>query len=116
MPKFGRYRKSGERASVGISRTRNGIFFIQQATQTNVGKERVIKSSVGKLRLRRQQLEKLGVESRTRISPLLEKCCLCLSANESFCQAEKDLLLLTGMGVGKCVMLYEKVGIVSNRR
>ena len=31
---------------------------------------------------------------------MLEKCCLCLSANESFCQAEKDLLLLTGMKVG----------------
>ena len=100
MSKSGRYRKSSQRASVGISRTRDGIFFIQQATQTNVGKERVIKSSVGKLRLRRQQLERLGIESRTRISPLLEKCCLCLSANESFCQAEKDLLLLTGMKVG----------------
>lgn len=100
MPKSRRYRKSSQRASVGISRTRDGIFFIQQATQTNVGKERIIKSSVGKLRLRRQQLEKLGVESRTRISPLLEKCCLCLSANESFCQAEKDLLLLTGIKVG----------------
>lgn len=60
----------------------------------------MIRSSVGKLRLRRQQLEKLGVESRTRISPLLQKCCLCLSANESFYQAEKDLLLLTGMKVG----------------
>jgi hypothetical protein len=31
---------------------------------------------------------------------LLEKCCLCLSANESFSQAEQDLLLLTGMKVG----------------
>jgi hypothetical protein len=60
----------------------------------------VIKSSVGKLHLRRQQLEKLGVEARTRISPLLQKCCLSLSANESFDQAEKDLLLLTGMKVG----------------
>jgi hypothetical protein len=63
---------------------------------------------VGKLHLRRQQLEKLGVEARTRISPLLQKCpkgyryayCLCLSVNESFSQAEKDLLLLTGMRVG----------------
>jgi len=55
---------------------------------------------VGKLRLRRQQLEKLGVEARIRISPLLEKCCLCLSANESFSQAEQDLFLLTGMKVG----------------
>ena len=55
---------------------------------------------MGKLRLRRQQLEKLGVEARIRISPLLQKCCLCLSANESFPQAEQDLFLLTGMKVG----------------
>ena len=52
------------------------------------------------MRLRRQQLEKLGVEARTRISPLLEKCCLCLSANESFYQAEQDLFLLTEMKIG----------------
>lgn len=50
--------------------------------------------------MRRQQLEKLGVEARIRISPLLQKCCMCLSANESFFQAEKDLVLLTGMKVG----------------
>lgn len=55
---------------------------------------------MGKLRLRRQQLEKLGVKARIRISPLLQKCCLCLSANESFSQAEQDLLLLTGMKIG----------------
>ena len=55
---------------------------------------------MGKLRLRRKQLERLGVEARSRISPLLEKCCLCLSANESFARAELDLELLTGMKVG----------------
>jgi hypothetical protein len=43
-----------------------------------MGKERIVKSTVGKLRLSRRQLEKLGVEARSRISPLLEKCCLCL--------------------------------------
>lgn len=55
---------------------------------------------MGKLHLRRRQLEKLGIEARIRISPLLEKCCLCLSANESFLQAEQDLSLLTGMTIG----------------
>lgn len=50
--------------------------------------------------MRRRQLEKLGVEAKSRISPLLQKCCLCLSANESFSQAEQDLFLLTGMKVG----------------
>ena len=73
---------------------------VEQKTQTRIGKERIIKSSVGKLRLRRRQLEKLGIEARIRISPLLEKCCLCWSANESFSQAEQDLSLLTGMTVG----------------
>jgi len=34
------------------------------------------------------------------MSPLLQKCCLCLSANESFARAEADLGLLTGMKVG----------------
>jgi hypothetical protein len=95
-----RYREISQKTSVGISRTKYGIFFIEQTTQTNIGKERVIKSSVGKLRLRRQQLVKLGVEGRIRISPLLQKCCLCLSANESFSQAEQDLILLTDMKVG----------------
>lgn len=52
------------------------------------------------MHLRRKQLESLGVETRTRISPLLQKCCLCLSANESFARAEADLGLLTGMKVG----------------
>lgn len=31
---------------------------------------------------------------------MLQKCCLCLSANESFSQAEQDLFLRTGMKVG----------------
>lgn len=55
---------------------------------------------MGKLRLRRQQLEKLGIEARSRISPLLQKCSLCLSANESFARAESDLQLLTGVKIG----------------
>jgi hypothetical protein len=42
----------------------------------------------------------LGIEPYTRHSPLLEKCCLLLSANESYQNAENDLLLLTGLKVG----------------
>ena len=42
----------------------------------------------------------MGIEPGTRHSPLLEKCCLLLSANESYQNAEKDLLLLTGLKVG----------------
>lgn len=115
MPKPGRYRTYRQRTSARVSRTKHRIFFVTQKTKTQKGKERVInmarcaevssahlaiKSSVGELRLRRQQLEKLGVEQRSRISPLLQKCCWCLSANESFAQAESDLYLLTGVKVG----------------
>ena len=42
----------------------------------------------------------MGIEPKTRHSPLLEKCCLLLSANESYQNAENDLLLLTGLKVG----------------
>jgi hypothetical protein len=100
MPKPGRYRTYRQRTSTRVSRTKHRIFLVTQKTKTQKGKERIIKSSVGELRLRRQQLEKLGVEPRSRISPLLQKCCWCLSANESFAQAESDLYLLTGVKVG----------------
>ncbi len=42
----------------------------------------------------------MGIKPYTRHSPLLEKCCLLLSANESYQNAENDLLLLTGLKVG----------------
>lgn len=35
-----------------------------------------------------------------RFSPLLEKCCLLLAANVSFQDAEKDILVMTGIEVG----------------
>lgn len=43
---------------------------------------------------------RLGIEPYRRFSPLLEKCCLLLSANESFKEPEKDLKVLTGIEVG----------------
>jgi hypothetical protein len=53
----------------------------------------------------------LGIEPYTRHSPLLEKCCLLLSANESYQNAENDLLLLTGLKVGHSTRLRgEKKG------
>jgi len=55
---------------------------------------------LGKLTITKKQAESLGVEPYTRYSPMLEKCCLLLSANESYQNAEKDLLLLTGIRVG----------------
>lgn len=42
----------------------------------------------------------MGIEPYRRFSPLLEKCCLLLVANESFQDAENDLKILTGIEVG----------------
>ena len=42
----------------------------------------------------------MRIEPYTRHSPLLERCCLLLSANESYQKAEEDILLLTGIKVG----------------
>lgn len=46
-----------------------------------------------------QQAQKLAVKAYTQQSPYLEKCCLLLSANESYARAAEDLQVLTGMAV-----------------
>ena len=38
-----------------------------------------MKSCVGVLKLKAKQAERLGLKSRSQISPLLEKCCLRLN-------------------------------------
>jgi len=55
---------------------------------------------VGIIPLTEKQAERLELASRTRISPLLEKCCLRVSANESYQKAEGEIEALTGMKVG----------------
>lgn len=45
----------------------------------------------------RKQAQKLGLGARMRLSPLLEKSCLVLSANVSYENAARDLSLLTGI-------------------
>jgi len=55
---------------------------------------------MGKLKITKKQADALGIEPYTRHSPLLEKCCFLLSANESYQNAESDLYLLTGLKVG----------------
>ncbi|NEO02562.1 MAG: ISKra4 family transposase [Moorea sp. SIO3I7] len=77
-----------------------GLFFITKKTNTQRGKTRTIKSCLGKLKITKKQADALGIEPLTRHSPLLEKCCLLLSANESYHNAETDLYLLTGLKVG----------------
>lgn len=59
-----------------------------------------MKSCVGVLKLKADQAEKLGVKPRTQLSPLLEKCCLRLAANESYQSAEAEIEALTGVKVG----------------
>jgi len=49
-----------------------------------------VKSCVGVLPIREKQADKLGLTPHTQLSPLLEKCCLRLSANESYQNAELD--------------------------
>jgi len=47
-----------------------------------------------------KQAQKLGLEPRSRLSPVLEKCSLRLCANESYQNAEAELAALTGIKVG----------------
>lgn len=55
---------------------------------------------LGIINLTSVQAERLRIEPYSRYSPLLEKCCLLLSANESYQDAERDTFLLTGVKVG----------------
>jgi len=52
------------------------------------------------LKLKAKQVQKLGLQPRSRLSPLLQKCCLRLSANESYQNAELEIEALTGVKVG----------------
>lgn len=55
---------------------------------------------MGELKLKAKQLHRLGVKPRSRLSPLLQKCCLRLTANESYQKAEMEIEALTGVKVG----------------
>ena len=69
-------------------------------TQTNAGKARKVKSCVGVLKLKAKQAQRIGLKPRSQLSPLLEKCCLRLCANESYQSAEAEIEALTGVKVG----------------
>jgi hypothetical protein len=53
------------------------------------------------LSLSEQQGQRLGLNARTQWSPQLEKCCLLVSANESYKDAAEDIAVLTGITVSK---------------
>jgi hypothetical protein len=55
---------------------------------------------VGVLKLKTKQAQRLGLKPRTQLSPLLEKCCLRLAANESYQSAEAEIEALMGVKVG----------------
>jgi hypothetical protein len=50
--------------------------------------------------LKAKQLQRLGLKPRSRLSPLLQKCCLRLCANQFYHNAEIEIEALTGVKVG----------------
>lgn len=56
-------------------------------------------SCIGKLTITDKQASELQVKPYVQISPQLEKCCLLLSANESYARAAQDIEVLTGISV-----------------
>lgn len=69
-------------------------------TGISKGRTRQLKSCVGRLSITKKQASRLGVPAYKRLSPVLETCCLLLSANESYQNAEADIETLTGVKVG----------------
>ena len=53
------------------------------------------------MEITQRQAQKLGLKKNTRLSPFLEKCCLRLVASESFQQAEKDIVFMTGIKISR---------------
>lgn len=51
------------------------------------------------LKITNNQAEYFGLKSFTQLSPLMEKCTLLISANESYQRGEKDLEKFTGIKV-----------------
>jgi hypothetical protein len=59
-----------------------------------------VKSLVGSLRIHEAQAQRLHLKAHSRLSGLLEKSCLQLSAKGSFASAAADIEMLTGVAVG----------------
>lgn len=60
---------------------------------------RTLKSTLGEIEITTGQAEKLAVAPYRQLSPHLENCCLRLSANVSYQQAEQDVAYLTGIRI-----------------
>ena len=55
------------------SKSKNRFFFIKQVTGTEKGRERVVKSIVGKVTVTEKQAQILGLKPYSQLSPLFEK-------------------------------------------
>lgn len=79
----------------------------------NKGRKRKIISSLGILPLKTSQLERLGIEKYQRLSPLMEKHALRVSANESYQGAEEELEALVGVKVSHstCQRLVQRADL-----
>jgi hypothetical protein len=58
-----------------------------------------LKSILGKLPIQSEQAKVLGVGEGKQLSPYLEQCCLRISANVSYANAEADVAAMTGIRV-----------------
>jgi hypothetical protein len=68
-------------------------------TGTSDGYVRTVKSILGNLPIRSEQAQTLGLGKGKQISPYLELCCLRVSANVSYANAQADVAMLTGIEV-----------------
>lgn len=75
------------------------FFFISQITGTTQGKKRKLKTCLGTLTLTNKQAKLMGIKPYARLSPLLLKCSLLVSANFSYGMGEKEIEVLTGIQV-----------------
>jgi hypothetical protein len=58
-----------------------------------------MKSCIGEITIRSKQAKKLQVKARSRLSPQLEKCCLLVSASESYARTAVNVEELTGVKI-----------------
>jgi hypothetical protein len=56
------------------------LFLSKKSLKQSRGSKRTLNSGVGQLKITQKQANRLGVESYSRRSPVLEKCCLLLSS------------------------------------
>jgi hypothetical protein len=72
---------------------------IKTETGTTAGKKRNISSTIGHIPITTVQAKPLSLKKGSRWSPHLEKCCLLVSANQSYQRTEEDLKTLIGVKV-----------------